>query len=332
MIVMQSRRGFMALATGAAGFAAAPALAAGGGAPETAAVRFANAPNYCIAPQYLAHDLLRAEGFEEVRYVEAPTGPAAGKAVAEGRADFYSAFAPDAILQVDAGEAITIVAGVHVGCFELFAHPGVGSIVELKGRRVAVVKGSSGYRLLTMLMRYVGFDPDSDIVWVTSDRLKPLELFIAGEADAVLAFPPAPQELRARGIGQVIASTTTDRPWSQYLCCVVQANSEFVQRHPVATKRVIRAILKASDLCADEPERMARQLVERGVAQRYDYAVQVLGELSFRAWREYDVADSIRFYALRMREIGFIAQAPSEIIRRGTDLRYFNELKRELKA
>ena len=33
----------------------------------------------------------------------------------------------------------------------------------------------------------------------------------------------------------------------------IAGNREFVRRYPIATKRVVRAILKASDLCALEP-------------------------------------------------------------------------------
>jgi NitT/TauT family transport system substrate-binding protein len=57
------------------------------------------------------------------------------------------------------------------------------------------------------------------------------------------------------------------------------ANREFVRKHPVATKRALRAILKASNLCALEPERVAQSPVNRGFTPRYDYAVQTMNEL-----------------------------------------------------
>ena len=45
--------------------------------------------------------------------------------------------------------------------------------------------------------------------------------------------------------------------WSQYFCCTAAANRDFAQRQPIATKRALRAILKAADVCALEPERAA---------------------------------------------------------------------------
>jgi NitT/TauT family transport system substrate-binding protein len=159
-----------------------------------------------------------------------------------------------------------------------------------------------------------------------------MELYAAGKTDAFLAFPPEPQELRARGIERVIIKTAMDRPWSQYFCCMLAGNREFVRAHPVATKRVLRAVLKAADLCAAEPERAARQLVDGGITPRLDFALQTMNEVAYDRWRDYDAEDTIRFYALQLREAGMITSNPKEIIAQGTDWRFLNELKRELKS
>jgi NitT/TauT family transport system substrate-binding protein len=95
---------------------------------------------------------------------------------------------------------------------------------------------------------------------------------------------------------------------------------------------MVRAILKATDLCATEPERAARQLVERGFAQHYDVALQVLTDVPYSVWRELDPEDSLRFYALWLHELGMIKSTPNQLIADGTDWRFLNELKRELKA
>ena len=66
--------------------------------------------------------------------------------------------------------------------------------------------------------------------------------------------------------------------------------------------------------------------------KRYDYALQTLSGLPYDKWREYDAEDTIRFYALRLHETGFIKSSPQKIIAEGTDWRFLNELKREMKA
>ena len=85
-------------------------------------------------------------------------------------------------------------------------------------------------------------------------------------------------------------------------------------------------------MCAAEPARAARRLVDGGFADRYDYALQTLTELPYDKWRDYDPEDSLRFYALRLHEAGMTKSSPQKIIADGTDWRFLNELKRELKA
>ena len=181
-----------------------------------------------------------------------------------------------------------------------------------------------------------GSTPHTEIEWVegagTPTGLFPMEWFVEKKVDAFLGFPPEPQELRARGVGRVILSMTTDKPWSQYFCCVLVGNREFVRTHPIATKRLIRAVLKANEICAAQPERAARQLVERGFTERYEYALETLGELPYASWREFDAEDSLRFFALRLHEVGMIESSPNALLAEGTDWRFLNELKRELKA
>ena len=182
------------------------------------------------------------------------------------------------------------------------------------------------------MLAYVGLDPNQDVRWIASPSVRPKELFAEGKIDAFLGFPPEPQELRAREIGHVIVNSSVDRPWSQYFCCMLAGNTEFIDNHPIATKRVLRAILKVTDLCVAEPERVAQRLVDGGFTPRYDYALQTLIEVPYGTWREYDPEDTIRFYALRLHEAGMITTGPNQIIADGTDWRFLNELKRELKA
>jgi NitT/TauT family transport system substrate-binding protein len=335
MQTIQNRRRFLATltATGAAGLIGPPNSKAQDGRLETTTLRIAKIAGICVAPQYVADELLHAEGFTEISYVLTEPGTSAALALARGELDFTMNFSPPLIIAIDAGEPITIVGGEHVGCFELFAREGIRSIPDLKGKTVGVqALGSSQYSFMSGMASYVGLDPAKDIRWVTSLSPKPMELFADGKIDAFLGLPPEPQELRARNIGHVIFNSATERPWSQYFCCMVAGHREFVRKYPVATKRFLRAIIKAADLCGSQPERAARRIVDAGFTPRYDYALQTLKEISYAKWREYDAEDTIRFYSLRLRESGFIRAAPNKILADGTDWRFFNELKRELKA
>jgi NitT/TauT family transport system substrate-binding protein len=290
----------------------------------------------CVAPQYVAEEFLRLEGFTEVQYVEVEVTEltrAIYRLLASGAIDVSMAFAPPFIIQVDVGAPVVLLGGVHVGCFELFGTERVHTIRDLKGKTVAVPEeGGVHHLFLASMAQYVGLDPRKDLNWVLHPPAESIPLLAEGKIDALVGFPPVPQELRAKKIGHVVVNSAVDRPWSQYFCCIVGGNREFVRKYPVATKRALRAILKATDICALEPTRAAQAIVEKGYTQRYDYALQTMQELPYNQWREYDPEDTVRFYALRLHELGIIKSTPQKIIAQGTEWRFFNELKKEMKG
>jgi NitT/TauT family transport system substrate-binding protein len=333
MQIRQNRRRLLAglSAAGAAAALSSRESLADDGPPETTTIRLAYYPNNCLAPLLVAEDLLRAEGFTDVRYVPVPESFTIPELVARGDIHFANTFAGTLVSHLDDGLPITALSGVHSGCYELFAHEPIRTISELRGKNIAIQDlNSDGYYYLAIMAAHVGLDPKTDFNWVTSPDGNPMELFAEGKADAFLAFPPEPQELRARDIGRVLISTVQDKPWSQYLCCMLFSSSEFVRDHPIATKRYLRAVLKAADYCADQPEKAARRLVDAG--SRYEYALQTLTDIQYREWRNYDPEDTMRFYALLLHEAGMIKSAPNQILGEGTDWRFLDQLKRELKA
>ena len=301
--------------------------------PETTRIRLVQIPSICQAPQYVAQELLRGEGFTDIQYIKKAGARGISEGLASGEADISNHFAGPSIVSLEAGDPIVFLSGLHAGCFEVFATERVRTVHDLKGKTIAVLElGSAQHVFLSSIAAYVGLDPRKDINWVTHPAPESMQLLAEGKIDAFLGFPPEPQELRAKQIGHVVVNSSTDRPWSQYFCCMVIGNREFVRKHPVATKRALRAILKATDLCAREPERAARTLVDGGFAPRYDYALQTMREVPYGKWREYDPEDTLRFYALRRHEAGMIKSTPQKLIGEGTDWNFLTQLKKELKA
>ena len=344
----QSRRRFLthaafAGAAGLGGFLASGKSLAAEPPPEVTTIRFAKDPATCIAPQVF-EELLRAEGFTEIRYVDvteahvrradAANSDALSDMIAHGEVDFGRTFAPSLVIGMNAGAPVTVLSGLHLGCFEVIGKKEIRTLGDLKGRTlgVDVYKNAPNRSLLTIMTRLVGLDPAKDFRWVTDPSLQPKDLFIEGKIDAFLASPPELQEVRARNIGHVIVSSITDRPWSQYYCCMLATSTRFAGKYPVATKRVLRAILKAADLCVSEPKLVAQLLVDQGYTARYDYALQTLSEIRYDVWRDYDPEDTLRFYALRLHESGLIKSDTKKLIAEHTDWRFLDELKRELKA
>ena len=331
-----NRREFLTRTTVGAAAAvagAAPGRAAAEPPPETTRLRVVQVPGICIAPVYVAEELLRAEGFTDLQWIKGDSIAQLYKALAAGEADIQMAYVAPWIIQIDAGEPVVLLGGGHVGCYELFGTGSVHAIHDLRGKRVAIPAiGSPHHVFLASVLAHVGLDPGKDVQWATHPPAEAKRLLEEQKVDAYLCFPPDPQELRARKIGRVIMSSALDRPWSQYFCCVVAGHREFVREHPVATKRAMRAILKSASICALQPERAARTLVDGGFAKSYEYALQTMRDLPYGRWQAYDAEDSVRFYSLRLREAGMIKGNPQKIIAQGTDWRLWNELKKELKT
>src|SRR5438034_11354050 len=229
MAITQTRRRFLTTLSlaGTVGLIRAPRVLAAEEALETTSVRLMRIPTICLAPQYVAEELLRAEGFSDVRYVDAASSAEFNESIASGKADFTLHCASPLVSGIDSGGAITVLAGIHVGCLELFGNEGIRSIADLKGKTVGVTAlGSSEHLYVSVMAAHLGLNPVKDIHWVASRSPAPAELFADGKIDATIGPPPIPQDLRTRHIGHVVASTTIDRPWSQYFCCMLAGNRD----------------------------------------------------------------------------------------------------------
>src|SRR5690242_14948205 len=222
MPIVQSRRHLLTniAVAGATGFAGLSAAGFYGGRksvaaeppPEVTTIRFEKDPVTCLAPQ-AAEDLLRAEGFTDIRFVDlteahvrrADTARSGtiGDMLAHGEVDFGRAFSPSLIMTMEAGAPITLLAGLHLGCFEVFGRNDIRAMADLKGRTFGMSAGSDfdDQLLVRIMVGSVGLNPDKDIHWVSSVSLDPMELFVEGKIDAFLVAPPDLQEVRARNIG-----------------------------------------------------------------------------------------------------------------------------------
>jgi NitT/TauT family transport system substrate-binding protein len=309
-----------------------PAHAESDSPPETSRIRlplFAKISD-CQTPEYIADGLLRAEGFDDIRFVETGTGVDSSDWIAHGELDFDWNFSLAHVAQIANGVPIKVLTGLHGGCLELYAKDEIRDLPQLKGKRIGIdLMGSNGHKLLVVITSYIGFNPASDFELVVGTDA--VEMFADGKIDAFFGIPPQPQIMRERKLGHALLSTAIDRPWAEYYCCMLAGHSEYVAKYPVATKRAVRALLKAVDLCATNPDEVAR--IATGSGRSSQYALQTISsDVRYDRWRDFDPDDTLRFYALRMQETGLIAVSPAEILERGADWRFFNELKKELKT
>ena len=335
-----SRRDFMRglAVTGAAamlGVQPEPALAVIEPPPETTTLRLRYWNPACWAPFYLAEPLLREEGFTDISYMAGP-GTELVNMFKQGLVDLSPDFSVQGMYNIETeGSPQVFLSGLHVGCYALIGSARVRSVRDLKGKTVwaGAVEYGGPHLFFTAIVSYVGLDPRKDIkyVWVKKDEAT--DLFRTGKIDAFINFPPGPQELMAKGSGRLLVDTNVDKPWSQYFCCMVSAQRDFVKNNPIAARRALRAILKATDHVSRDPALATRELLARKIVKQAEekYVLQTLKDIPYGRWREYNPEDTIRFYALRMRETGMMKTNPQQFIDQHTDWRFIKELKKDFR-
>ena len=160
--------------------------------PETTTIRLTEGP-LCYGPMYLAADFLPAEGFTDVQYIESTSAAAFYKSLASGELDMSLSFAAASAIRIDAGDPFTLLAGAHVGCWELFGTERVKSIRDLRGKTVAVTEvapTSADYAFMVTILPNIGIDPVKDVIFEAHKKDEAIQLLREGKVDAYLAFPP----------------------------------------------------------------------------------------------------------------------------------------------
>jgi NitT/TauT family transport system substrate-binding protein len=305
--------------------------AAGEPPPEVTSIRIPRTYTACMAPLLFAQDYLLEDGIE-VEYITRDADYALIDDVAAGKIDMGYYFIPPLAHAVDAGLPIVMLGGAHTACFQIIAVPEVRDLADLRGRRIGIVvrePQAGDYSFVAAILQRIGIAPGSDVELVPVKRADVLTA-LGPRVDAMLVTLAHTLTLRDTNQGHVLIDSVADAPWSQNICCAFFANREFVEANPVTTRRGLRAMLKAVDHSARDSAGAAARFVEEGWVVTNAYATRTLDEVSLDVWRSHDVADAIRFYGLYLHEAGLVSSTPEEIIAKGTDLTFFNELKSEL--
>ncbi len=305
--------------------------------PETTTVRIVN-PVECDPGLWLAKDYLREEGFTDITFV--PTPFTSRDWITNRLADFACAHPEFVVGTIDDGLPLVVVAGLHSGCLELWVRDGIANYRDLRGKRISVrVRDISDqfYAFFATLLGYIGIAlTDVQFMAATgpNDYAGMISAFTEGRADAVLAGAAQGPILRRlpRPPGHVILETMTEKPWSQYYCCHLVANRDWARQNPIATKRVTRALLRATDAAAKDAPRAARAAAATGFGFKDEsLTIETMAMCKYN-WRDLDPEETLRFFALRLAAAKLIKSTAREIIERGTELAYMRQLRSELKS
>jgi len=296
--------------------------------PETTTIRIAHFP--CDAPIMAAERYLQQEGFTTIQLV----GPTT---VATGRADIAMYFGPmDIAAGLQEGQRMVVLAGLHPGCAEIWAQPGIGSLRDLRGRTIVVRAKtlSDPYAYLAVVLRHAGIDPARDVNFVAQPDANPLTLYLEGKNDAVYVASVGAAALRANPAnkGHIVHDMVMDDPWAKLDCCILVAAQEWYRAHPVATKRALRAIFRAADFQPPDRADVVQLVTDRGLfGGPSNYSnVRAAANMVSSNWRDLDIERSIRFFGQLLNDVGLRVSVDDMI--RAVDLRIVRELRAELRT
>lgn len=301
---------------------------------ETPTIRIPKVVLTAAIAQAVAADFLKEEGFTDVQYVTLPRPEEIFSRFANGELDMTLLPANMVAVRVDAGDSIVALAGMNAGCFQIVAGNAVRTLSDCRGKRLA--SSGSGFPddiFLSLTLGNVGIEMRKENTVLTHPHDAAVQALTSGEVDVMVTYPPLVNRLRTSNVAHLILDANFDRPWSQYIFSLAMVHRDYLTKNPVATKRALRALLKAADVVAKEPERATQTSKAQGFIPEplYTPTLNELPMIPYNVWRTYDPADTLRFYALRLKEAGLITSTPDQILAKGTDFRFLRELKQELK-
>lgn len=301
--------------------AAGPALPP----PETTTIRIAHLP--CDAPIMFAERYLQQEGFTNIQIV--------GPAEVGGRIDIAAYFPMDIASDVQDGKRTVALAGLHPGCTEIWAQPGIASVRDLRGKTVVVrskTLGNLGYSYVAIVLKQAGIDP-GEVNFVVQPDANPVNLFLEGKNDAVFVATLGAVALRANPAnkGHIIHNMVMDDPWAKTDCCFLVTTQDWYRAHPIAAKRAVRAIFRSADFQPADRSDAVKLVTDRGLfGGPTNFAnVVAVANMVPAPWRDLDPEKSLRFFATLLRDVGLLRISPDDVAR-AADSRILRELRAEL--
>lgn len=206
-----------------------------------------------IAKEYFREEGLMVKGF---RF---SSGPACSEALYSGSAEVGTMGDTTAIIAVARKAPVAIVAshggGEHRHRIVVAADSSADSVSDLKGKRLAVKKGTSTYGGLLAYLAANGMSPNS----LTLIDMRPSDMIDAlssGSIDAIVASEPTPSLAKQRG-GRVLA--TLGGLGNTYPILLMM-REKFLRGRPDEAARFLKAMSKTAAFINENPDEAAALL------------------------------------------------------------------------
>ncbi len=298
--------------------------------PETTSIRLTAAA--CDSAIFGAERYLREEGFTDVQFSDVATATA----IAAGNAQIGNAFPQALFNSIESGPKVVALGGLHPGCVELWAQPGISSVKDLKGRSITVTSKALTnlqYTYLAMALKQAGVDP-KDVNFVVQADADTLKLYLDGKSDAVFVSTTGAAALKTNPAnkGKLIYSQVMDEPWKSNNCCFIVASEPWYRANPIAAKRAMRAIYRTADALPADRSDAAKLATDKGLFGGAPALANVREAANMVPldWRTYDLEKAVRFWAPLLTEVGVLKASTDDLLK-GIDPKIFKELSTELK-
>lgn len=300
--------------------------------PETKTIRLQFNP--CDAPLMISEPYLREEGFTHVTFTDTIPGL---DTLVNGEADIAVPGVGSLAGVVDSGGRFVGIGPVHPGCAQIWAPQRLASLNDARGHTVVVNSKAPNFLpnwFIPIALKNAGIDP-SEVNFVVQPDADLTQLFLAGKSDLLvladinaMAFQEDPANT-----GHVVLDQTMDAPWSQEDCCVIGTTRDWLQANPIAAKRVLRAIYRAADSLPKDRADATKVATNKGLfgGQQNLALVRSAANMVPYDWRNYDIAESMRFHAGLMNSVGLIKLTADEAVTKAIDVHVVNELVTGLK-
>ncbi|WP_405014613.1 aliphatic sulfonate ABC transporter substrate-binding protein [Kitasatospora sp. NBC_01539] len=232
-----------------------------GGAAKTAKVRFGYISDFNGASLLAIADkqgLWKKQGLSPELSVFT-NGPLQIQALGAGDLDF-GYIGPGALWLPASGKAKVVAINTLAYADRVIARPGIGSIKDLKGKKVGVPAGTSGEMVLNLALQQAGLSP-KDVQKVPMDPSTVVSAFVSGQIDAAGIWYPLIDTIKAKkpGLTEIastrdftgrafptafVSGTKTDAGLSAKVVKVLQEANDWRAAHPDEAVAAAAALLK----------------------------------------------------------------------------------------
>lgn len=280
-------------------------------------LRIAIQPSPFCAPIFIAkhkgwveEELAKVGARPGIKWTSFAAGPPMNESFAAGQQDIGILGDTPAIIGKAAGIDTRIIGITSSGPKTLAVIVPTNSKIrsprDLKGKKVAVVKGSYAHHLLVLVLQKGGLTTN-DIEFINLSQADTATAILNGNIDAAAVWEPLITRLESQGQVRVLADGTGIKKG----VLVIIATSDFIAKQREQTKALLRAYQRGARFIKSNPKETA-QLIAADVNLPPDLLLKVLSKYDFHPAIQTDDIVEIKKSEAFMRSVGII-KSPVDI-------------------